>query len=137
MKNNHWLMTSDALTILRRLRRRLQAEFDICLRFSDDNLEQQLGRAKAKSADSETRQLIGKLEEIRGRPFLTGDEAPPRLYRGQLILNEPRQKNIYELIYGEELARHDSSRRHRSSPVKMYRGQRVYQDPRGWRKAKT
>ncbi|MBB3059755.1 hypothetical protein [Microbulbifer rhizosphaerae] len=119
MKNNYWLMTSDALTILRRLGRRLQAEFDICLRFSDDNLEQKLGRAKAKSADTETRQLIGKLEEIRGMPFLTGGQALPRLYRGHPKLNEPRQKDIYELIYGEDPARHDPFRQHRLSPIKM------------------
>lgn len=126
MNNNHWLMNSEVLTLLRKLRKRLKAEFDITLRFTDYGFEQQLARARDRTIDSETRHMITALEERRGKPFTTGDEAPPRLYRGHPILQEPpRRKDIYELIYGEELADHCGSQRGDWTKKKIYRGLQV------------
>ncbi|MFC6632999.1 hypothetical protein [Microbulbifer taiwanensis] len=128
MNNQQWLMNSEVLTILRKLRKRLQAEFDICLRFSDANLEQQLARARDRSIDSETRRMIAELEERKGRAFSTGEEIPQRLYRGNPVLQEPETRNIYELIYGAELAHHDAARRHKVEHSRVYRGQPVLRD---------
>ena len=121
MNKHQWLMNSNALNILRKLRKRLQAEFGLNLRFSDFDFEQQLAEFKSRSVDKATCALITQLEAIRGEPFLRGDEPPERLYRGQKILEEPSKKDIYEMIYGEELALHDG-RGNPSTPNKMYRG---------------
>lgn len=118
MNKHQWLMNSHALNILRKLRKRLQAEFGLNLRFSDFDFEQQLAEVKSRSVDKVTCALINQLEVIRGEPFLRGDEPPERLYRGQKILEERGKKDIYEMIYGEELALHDG----RGIPSKMYRG---------------
>lgn len=127
MDNHHWLMNSEVLTILRKLRKRLNAEFGIVLRFSDYDFEQQLARAREKTVDNETRYMIAALEARKGEPFRSGDEPPQRLYRGQPILEEEVSKrDIYELIYGEELADHDASRRPTST--KIYRGQPVLRE---------
>lgn len=123
--DNHWLMGSEVLSILRKLRTRLQAEFGTRLRLSDRSFERVLALAKTNTVDTETRQLLARLEALRGEPFRSGDEPPVRLYRGNPVLTEPRRKDIYELIYGEELARHDPSRRDRLRQVKIYRGNPV------------
>lgn len=126
MDNHQWVMNSEVLTILRKLRKRLQAEFDICLRFSDYDFEWQLAKARDKTVDGETRRMIAELEARKGTPFTTGEEMPQRLYRGQPILDEPAQhKDIYELIYGDELAHHDASKRGKQVPVRVYRGQQI------------
>ena len=118
MYDHHWLMNSQVLTLLRQLRKRLQAEFGICLRLSDADFEQQLARAKAMSVDAETQRIIDSLEERRGAPFRSGDEPPERLYRGHPVLQEPERKaDIYRLIYGDEL-----------TPAKYYRGQQVLRE---------
>ncbi|WP_236250573.1 hypothetical protein [Microbulbifer sp. ALW1] len=124
MNDHQWLMNSQALNSLRKLRKRLQAEFGLNLRFSDFDFEQQLAQVKSRTVDSDTRKLIAQLETLKGSPFLTGDEPPERLYRGQKILHEPGKKNIYEMIYGEELALHDG-RGATIAPRKMYRGHPV------------
>ncbi|WP_105103107.1 hypothetical protein [Microbulbifer pacificus] len=124
MTNHHWLMTSQALNTLRKLRKRIQAEFGINLRFSDFDFEPQLARFKHRTKDNDSRKLIAELEILRGSPFLTGDEPPQRLYRGHKILEEARRKDIYEMIYGEELALHDG-RGTPTLPHKMYRGQPI------------
>lgn len=121
MNNHQWLMNSQALNILRKLRKRLQAEFGLNLRFSDFDFEEQLAEVKSRSVDKETCTLITQLEVLRGAPFLSGEEPPERLYRGQKILKESGKKDIYEMIYGEELALHDG-RGMPSHPRKMYRG---------------
>ncbi|MCW8125723.1 hypothetical protein [Microbulbifer halophilus] len=123
MGNHHWLMNSEVLTILRKLRKRLNAEFGIVLRFSDYDFEQQLARARDRTVDGETRRMIAALETRKGESFRTGEEQPPRLYRGQPILEEDDSKrDIYERLYGDELAEHDPSRR--PTPTKIYRGSR-------------
>ncbi|TLM74430.1 hypothetical protein ACONUD_19430 [Microbulbifer harenosus] len=121
MTDHQWLMTSQALNTLRKLRKRIQAEFGINLRFSDFDFESQLAELKHRTKDSDTRKLIANLEVLRGSPFLTGEEAPERLYRGHKVLEETRRKDIYEMIYGEELALHDG-RGWPALPHKMYRG---------------
>ncbi|WP_250459093.1 hypothetical protein [Microbulbifer litoralis] len=127
MDNHHWLMSSEVLTILRKLRKRLSAEFGIVLRFSDYDFEQQLARAREKTVDSETLHMIAELEARKGEAFRTGDEPQPRLYRGQPILEEKdSRRDIYELLYGEELADHDPSRRRAST--RIYRGQPVLRE---------
>ncbi|WP_346837460.1 hypothetical protein [Microbulbifer sp. SAOS-129_SWC] len=127
--DNHWLMKSEVLTLLRRLRKRLQAEFDITLRFSDADLEAQLARARERTVDTETREIIATLESRRGEPFTSGDEVPPRFYRGQPILQEAtRHEDIYTLIYGDELPQHDGSRRAKGEPLQVYRGQPVLRE---------
>ncbi|SDJ94379.1 hypothetical protein [Microbulbifer yueqingensis] len=128
MNNHHWLMNAQVLTLMRKLRKRLQAEFDINLRLSEDGLEQHLAKAKYSTVDGETRRLIAEIEHHRGAPFLTGEEPRPRLYRGQPVLRENTGKDIYAMIYGEELSLHDPALRGRSRPEKMYRGQKVLQD---------
>ncbi|QKX17278.1 hypothetical protein [Microbulbifer sp. YPW1] len=124
MTDHQWLMTSQALNILRKLRKRIQAEFDISLRFSDFDFEPQLAELKHRSHDDESLKLIAQLESLKGSPFLTGNEPPERLYRGQRVLKEQDKKDIYEMIYGDELALHDG-RGVSSQPRKMYRGQPV------------
>ncbi|WP_156481417.1 hypothetical protein [Microbulbifer thermotolerans] len=125
MANNHWLMNSEVLTLLRKLRKRLKAEFGITLQFADYGFEAQLARARDKTIDSETRQMISALEARRGAPFTTGEEAPPRLYRGHPILQEePRKRDIYELIYGETMAEHCAAGQ-MGTTKKIYRGQRL------------
>ncbi|MFI2811399.1 MULTISPECIES: hypothetical protein [Microbulbifer] len=126
MDNHHWLMSAEALTLLRKLRKRLQAEFDISLRFSEYAFEQHLARAKHKTVDGDTRHMIAQLEKLRGAPFSTGDEPAPRLYRGQPILQENR--DIYAMIYGDELSLHDASQPRRQQRKKMYRGQVVLEE---------
>lgn len=122
MKNRHWIMSSEALTTLRKLRKRIQAEFGTDLKLSEEGLEQRLARTKRASVDTETRGLITHLEELHGEPFLSGDEPPPRLYRGRPILEEPCKRDIYAMIYGRDLTRHTSPAAQGSKPVKMYRG---------------
>lgn len=130
MGNHQWLMNSEVLTVLRKLRKRLNAEFDVVLRFSDYDFEQQLARARDRTVDDETRRMIAALEARKGEPFRTGEEHPPRLYRGQPILEEGDSKrDIYELLYGDELAEHDPSRR--PAPTKIYRGQPVLRGDSG------
>lgn len=124
MNDHQWLMNSQALNTLRKLRKRIQAEFDINLRFSDFDFETQLAELKHRSKDAQTQTLIGELETLKGTPFVTGYEPPERLYRGQKILQEEAPRDIYELIYGEDLARHDG-RGMSDRPRKMYRGQPV------------
>ena len=124
MTDHQWLMTSQALNTLRKLRKRIQAEFGINLRFSDFDFELQLGELKHRSKDTQSLALIAELEALKGSPFLTGDEPPERLYRGQKVLQEQGRKDIYEMIYGEELALHDG-RGTTSLPRRMYRGQPV------------
>ncbi|WP_237055490.1 hypothetical protein [Microbulbifer sediminum] len=130
MDNHHWLMSAEALTLLRKLRKRLQAEFDVSLRFSEFAFEQHLARAKHRTVDEDTRRMIAQLEQLRGTPFLTGDEPAPRLYRGQPILEETPNRDIYSMIYGEELSRHDPSLRGRQHTKKMYRGQLILEEER-------
>lgn len=130
--DNHWLMNSEVLTILRKLRKRLHAEFDITLRFSDEDLEEKLARARNKTVDSETRRMITTLEEYKGQAFTCGEEGPRRFYRGQPILQEVGQrKDIYALIYGEELAQHDAALRGKWKPTQVYRGQPILRDGPG------
>ncbi|WP_226704009.1 hypothetical protein [Microbulbifer elongatus] len=124
MTDHQWLMTSQALNTLRKLRKRIQAEFDINLRFSDFDFETQLAELKHRSKDAESLSLIGQLEALKGSPFLTGEEPPERLYRGQKVLQEQGKKDIYEMIYGEELALHDG-RGTPTPPQRMYRGQPI------------
>lgn len=124
MNDHQWLMTSQALNTLRKLRKRIGAEFGINLRFSDFDFETQLAHLKHRSKDSDTRNLITQLEALRGSPFLTGEEPPERLYRGHRILQEQGRKDIYEMIYGEELALHDG-RGIPAQPQKFYRGQPI------------
>ncbi|MCQ3828484.1 hypothetical protein [Microbulbifer elongatus] len=124
MTDHQWLMTSQALNSLRKLRKRIQAEFGINLRFSDFNFEQQLADLKHRSKDAESLALIAQLEALKGGPFLNGQEPPERLYRGQKVLKESARKDIYEMIYGEELALHDG-RGVQAQPRRMYRGQPV------------
>ena len=124
MTDHQWLMTSQALNTLRKLRKRIQAEFGISLRFSDFNFETQLADLKHRSIDTASLGLIAQLEELKGGPFRTGNEPPERLYRGQKVLQETGGKDIYEMIYGEELALHDG-RGLQSQPRRMYRGQPV------------
>ena len=124
MTDHQWLMTSQALNTLRKLRKRIQAEFGINLRFSDFDFEIQLADLKHRSKDAESLALISQLEALKGAPFLTGQEPPERLYRGQKVLQERSEKDIYEMIYGEELALHDG-RGVSSQPRKMYRGQPI------------
>ena len=121
MTDHQWLMSSQALNTLRKLRKRIQAEFDISLRFSDFDFETQLADLKHRSHDDESLALITQLEALKGAPFLNGNEPPERLYRGQRVLKEEGKKDIYEMIYGEELALHDG-RGASSQPRKMYRG---------------
>lgn len=125
MNDHQWLMNSQALNILRKLRKRLYAEFGLSLRFSDFDFEQQLAQVKNRSVDVQTRNLIEELESLRGAPFLTGHEPPERRYRGQKILQEPSKKDIYEMIYGEELSRHSGKGKLPKPPLKMYRGRYV------------
>ncbi|WGL16142.1 hypothetical protein PVT68_15380 [Microbulbifer bruguierae] len=124
MTDHQWLMTSQALNTLRKLRKRIQAEFGISLRFSDFDFESQLARLKHRSKDNQTRNLISELEVLRGSPFLTGEEPPERLYRGQKIYQEQGGRDIYEMIYGEELGLHNG-RGLPKSQQKMYRGQPI------------
>lgn len=124
MTDHQWLMTSQALNTLRKLRKRIQAEFGISLRFSDFDFEPQLARLKHRTRDSDSRKLIAELEVLRGSPFLTGEEPPERLYRGHKILEETGRKDIYEMIYGKELALHDG-RGIPALPHRMYRGQPI------------
>ncbi|SHF14703.1 hypothetical protein SAMN04487965_1479 [Microbulbifer donghaiensis] len=129
MDNHDWLMNSEVLTILRQLRKRLKAEFDINLRFSGFDFEQQLALAKSKTVDTETLRMIAELELRRGEPFRTGDEIPMRLYRGQPILQEPPKKqDIYELIYGDELALHQKGPHEPQLVTKTLRGQQVLRE---------
>ncbi|SEA45193.1 hypothetical protein [Microbulbifer marinus] len=129
MDNHDWLMNSEVLTILRKLRKRLKAEFDINLRYADFDFEQQLAQAKSRTVDSETQRMIAGLEMRRGAPFQTGDELPARLYRGQPILEEPpKKRDIYELIYGDELVRHTAGTREPHAAGKTLRGQQVLQE---------
>lgn len=121
MTDHQWLMTSQALNTLRKLRKRIQAEFGISLRFSDFDFEPQLARLKHRTKDSDSHKLISGLEALRGAPFLTGEEPPERLYRGHKVLEETRPKDIYEMIYGKELALHDG-RGLPAPPHKIYRG---------------
>ena len=101
MYEHHWLRNSQVLQLLRSLRKRPQAEFDICLRLSDSDFERQLARAKAASVDAEPQRIIGLLEERRGAPFRSGDElAPAKYQRGQQVLREqphpvPEPHRIY------------------------------------------
>lgn len=125
MKNRHWLMSSEALTALRKLRKRIHAEFGTDLKLSEEGLEQRLARTKKTSVDRETLGLIALLEELHGEPFLSGDEPPPRLYRGNPVLEEPRKRDIYAMIYGRDLELHTSSAQQGSKPAKMYRGNPV------------
>jgi len=124
MNDHQWLMNSQALNTLRKLRKRIQAEFDINLRFSDFNFETQLAELKHRTKDTQTLDLVTELEALKGAPFVTGHEPPERLYRGQKILEEDKGQDIYELIYGADLALHDG-RGTASRPRKMYRGQLV------------
>ncbi|WP_288131202.1 hypothetical protein [Microbulbifer sp.] len=124
MNDHQWLMNSQALNTLRKLRKRIQAEFDINLRFSDFDFETQLAELKHRSHDTDTLNLITELEALKGAPFMTGHEPPERLYRGQKILQEKKGQDIYELIYGKDLALHDG-RGKPELPRKMYRGQPV------------
>ena len=124
MTDHHWLMTSQALNTLRKLRKRIQAEFGFNLRFSDFDFELQLAKLKHRTKDSDSRKLIAELESLRGSPFLTGEEPPERLYRGQKILQEPERVDIYKMIYGKELALHNGGGM-RDQPNKMYRGQPI------------
>ena len=124
MNDHQWLMTSQALNTLRKLRKRIQAEFGINLRFSDFNFEFQLADLKHRSKDAESLGLIAQLEALKGGPFVTGHEPPERLYRGHKVLQETGRKDIYEMIYGEELRLHDG-RGESELPRKMYRGQPV------------
>ncbi|MBN8430279.1 hypothetical protein JF535_05355 [Microbulbifer salipaludis] len=121
MTDHQWLMTSQALNTLRKLRKRIQAEFGINLRFSDFDFEAQLAELKHRSKDAQTLGLIRQLEALKGSAFLTGNEPPERLYRGQKVLQEKSKKDIYEMIYGDELALHDG-RGTPALPRKMYRG---------------
>ncbi|WP_299595379.1 hypothetical protein [uncultured Microbulbifer sp.] len=121
MTDHQWLMTSQALNTLRKLRKRIQAEFGINLRFSDFDFEIQLADLKHRSKDTESLALISRLEILKGSPFLTGQEPPERLYRGQKIMQKTGKKDIYEMIYGDELALHDG-RGAPNLPLKMYRG---------------
>ncbi|WP_066961556.1 hypothetical protein [Microbulbifer sp. Q7] len=121
MTDHQWLMTSQALNTLRKLRKRIQAEFDINLRFSDFDFEAQLAELKHRSKDTQTLGLITQLEALKGSAFLTGNEPPERLYRGQKVLQEKSKKDIYEMIYGDELGLHDG-RGASQLPRKMYRG---------------
>jgi hypothetical protein len=125
MENSYWLMSSETLALVRKLRKRVKAEFDIGLRLSDPGLVQQLARIKTKSVDIETQRLIARLEERQGAPFLAVADGPVRLYRGNRVLAEPSRKDIYEMIYGKDLALHDPSRRARLQLVRIYRGHRV------------
>lgn len=126
MDNHQWLMNAEVLTILRKLRKRLQAEFNICLRLSDYDFERQLAQARDQTVDSETQRMIAELEARKGQAFLTGNELPQRLYRGQPILdNSAHKQDIYELIYGEELAQHKAPQREKAASTKVYRGQRL------------
>lgn len=77
--------------------------------------------------DGETRRLIDAIEHHRGAPFLTGEEPRPRLYRGQPVLREDT-RDIYAMIYGDELSLHDPALRGRPRPEKMYRGRKVLQE---------
>ena len=124
MTDHQWLMNSQSLNTLRKLRKRIQAEFGINLRFSDFDFETQLASLKHRSKDAESLGLISQLETLKGGPFLTGKEPPQRLYRGQKVLQERSKKDIYEMIYGEELALHDG-RGTPNLPRKMYRGQPI------------
>ncbi|MFV8781369.1 hypothetical protein ACNKU7_02995 [Microbulbifer sp. SA54] len=124
MNDHQWLMNSQALNALRKLRKRIHAEFGLNLRFSDFDFEGQLARLKHHTKDKDSLQLIAELECLRGSPFLTGEEPPQRLYRGHKILQETERKDIYEMIYGEELALHNG-RGACATPRKIYRGQPI------------
>ncbi|WP_226663555.1 hypothetical protein [Microbulbifer aggregans] len=124
MNDHQWLMNSQALNALRKLRKRIQAEFGLSLRFSDFDFEVQLARLKHQTKDKDSLKLIDELEILRGSPFLTGKEPPERLYRGQKILQEEVTKDIYEMIYGEELAQHDGRAAY-TPAQKIYRGQPI------------
>ncbi|MBY6210328.1 hypothetical protein KUV95_02065 [Microbulbifer agarilyticus] len=126
MTDHQWLMTSQALNTLRKLRKRIQAEFGITLRFSDFDFESHLAALKHRTQDEQSRALIAELEGLRGSPFQTDDEGAPRLYRGrQVLVEEEKKQDIYEMIYGDELALHGGQDKKPDTPVKMYRGRAV------------
>nr|WP_010133575.1 hypothetical protein [Microbulbifer agarilyticus] len=126
MTDHQWLMSSQALNTLRKLRKRIQAEFDITLRFSDFDFESHLAALKLRTQDEQSRELIAELEALRGTPFQTDDEGTQRLYRGrQVLVEEGRKQDIYEMIYGDEFTLHGGQDKQPETPVKMYRGRAV------------
>jgi hypothetical protein len=120
----NWVFKPNAMQLLQQLRRRVKAEFGFTLRFKEEDLVEQLARVKSNTVDDATQSILAQVEEMRGIAFGVEEQTKVSTYRGQVVLQQPaKEKDIYQMIYGDELAEHTQSKRTKSQ--KMYRGRPV------------
>jgi response regulator RpfG family c-di-GMP phosphodiesterase len=118
---SNWVFKPNAMQLLQQLRKRVKAEFGFTLRFNEEQLVEQLARVKRKTVDATTRSIVADIEQMRGATFNEHRQASALTYRGQTVIKEqPKKKDIYQMIYGDELHKHSKTKSGKSQ--RMYRG---------------